>query len=165
MNVFKNLVSNGRFSYNVGNSIINLVNLSVNKTKQEQELKEVIKILSNELKIIEADKRIKLKKSVKKSVTKKTNKKPKITPSQAFMKKLQPSKELAVITGSKQQPRTQAVSSVWSYIKKHNLQDSKNKKNIICDDKLLAVTNKKVVSMFELATFIGKHLTLVDSGK
>lgn len=87
-------------------------------------------------------------------------KKKKVTKKVAvFMKKLQPSKELAVITGSIALTRTQAVTKVWDYIKKHNLQNPKNKRNIIADENLLVILKKKEVTMFELAGLISRHLT------
>ena len=55
-------------------------------------------------------------------------------------------------------PRTEVVSKMWVYIKKHNLQDKVNKRNINADDKLKAVFGKSQVTMFELASLIGKHL-------
>jgi chromatin remodeling complex protein RSC6 len=80
-------------------------------------------------------------------------------PNPAFMKALTPSVTLAEIVGSKPLPRTQVVSKIWEYIKKHNLQNPKNKRNIIADEKLLKVFGKKEVTMFELAGIVGKHLS------
>ena len=80
-------------------------------------------------------------------------------PNPAFMKALTPSTNLAEIVGKNQLPRTQVVSKIWEYIKKHNLQNPKNKRNIIADEKLLKVFGKKEVTMFELAGIVGKHLS------
>ena len=76
----------------------------------------------------------------------------------AFMKPLTPSAALAAVIGSSPMPRTEVVSKMWVYIKKHNLQDKVNKRNINADDKLKAVFGKAQVTMFELASLIGKHL-------
>ena len=54
----------------------------------------------------------------------------------ALQKPLQPSKELAAIVGSAPLPRGQVVSKVWDYIKKENLQNPKNKREIMADAKL-----------------------------
>ena len=88
-------------------------------------------------------------------------KKPKVArkPNAAFMKALTPSAILAEIVGNKPLPRTQVVSKIWDYIKKHNLQNPKNKRNIIADDKLAKLFGKKEVTMFELAGIVGKHLS------
>ena len=80
-------------------------------------------------------------------------------PNAAFMKALQPSAILAEIVGSKPLPRTQVVSKIWEYIKKHNLQNPKNRRNILADDKLAKLFGKKEVTMFELAGIVGKHLS------
>ena len=80
------------------------------------------------------------------------------TPNAAFMKAMTPSAELAAVIGATPVPRTEVVSKLWIYIKKHGLQDKVNKRNINADDKLKAVFGKAQVTMFELAGLIGKHL-------
>jgi len=80
------------------------------------------------------------------------------TPNAAFMKELTPSAELAAVVGSTPLPRTAVVSKLWDYIKKNDLQDKNNKRNINADDKLKAIFGKSQVSMFELAALIGKHV-------
>lgn len=81
-------------------------------------------------------------------------------PNAAFMKPLTPSSTLAEIVGSKPLPRTEVTSKVWAYIKKHGLQDAKNKRQINADDKLKAIFNgKKSVTMFELTSLVSKHLS------
>ena len=81
------------------------------------------------------------------------------TPNAAFMKALTPSAALAAVIGNAAVPRTDVVSKLWTYIKKHGLQDKVNKRNINADDKLKAVFGKSQVTMFELAGLIGKHLS------
>lgn len=76
----------------------------------------------------------------------------------AFMKALTPSAELAAVVGATPLPRTEVVKQLWIYIKKHDLQDKANKRNINADAKLKAVFGKPQVSMFEMAGLIGKHL-------
>jgi upstream activation factor subunit UAF30 len=80
------------------------------------------------------------------------------TPNAAFMKPLTPSAALAAVVGANPLPRTEVVSKLWVYIKKNNLQDKVNKRNINADDKLKAVFGKAQVTMFELASLVGKHL-------
>jgi len=80
-------------------------------------------------------------------------------PNAAFMAPLTPSATLAVVTGSKALPRTEVAKKMWAYIKKHNLQDKKNKRMINSDDNLKAIFNgKKQVSMFEMTALVSKHL-------
>lgn len=80
-------------------------------------------------------------------------------PNAAFMKPLNPSKELAEIIGANALPRTEVMKKMWNYIKKHNLQDAKNRRAINADDKLKAVFGgKKQVTMFEMTKLVSNHL-------
>ena len=55
--------------------------------------------------------------------------------------------------------RTELTKKLWEYIRKHELQDPKEKRNIRADEKLLAVFDgKKVVSMFEMTKLVNGHL-------
>ncbi len=96
------------------------------------------------------------KKATKKAATKKTAGKRK--PSAAFMKPLTVSSALGAVIGNGNVPRTEVVKKLWQYIKKHNLQDAKNRRNINADAKLQEVFGKKSVNMFEMTKLIGKHL-------
>jgi chromatin remodeling complex protein RSC6 len=56
-------------------------------------------------------------------------------------------------------PRTEVTKKLWTYIKKHQLQDSKNRRMINADDALKSVFGgKKQVSMFEMTKLVSKHL-------
>jgi len=80
-------------------------------------------------------------------------------PSAAFMKPLTPSDALADVIGSKAMPRTQVTKKLWDYIKKHKLQDSKNRRMINADESLKKVFGgKKQVSMFEMTKLVARHL-------
>lgn len=70
-----------------------------------------------------------------------------------------PSKELAAITGSDPLPRSQVVSKIWDHIRKNNLQDPNNRREIVADDKLRAVFGKDRVSMFEMNKHLSRHLS------
>jgi len=76
----------------------------------------------------------------------------------AFNKPLLPSKELAAVVGAEPLPRTEVVSKVWVYIKKHKLQNPANKREIIADPKLHAVFGREKVTMFEMNKYLAKHL-------
>ena len=80
-------------------------------------------------------------------------------PNAAFMKALTPSAALAAGVGASPLPRTEVVKKLWAYIKKNNLQDSKNKRNINADAKLKEVFGgKTTVSMFDMTKLVSKHL-------
>ena len=76
----------------------------------------------------------------------------------ALMKPLQPSPELAKVVGSEPLPRGEVVSKVWDHIKKNNLQNPDNRREILADDKLEPVFGKKKVTMFEMNKYLAQHL-------
>jgi chromatin remodeling complex protein RSC6 len=78
----------------------------------------------------------------------------------ALQKPLQPSKELAAVVGTAPLPRGEVVSKVWDYIKKHELQNPENRREILADDTLEAVFGKTTVTMFEMNKYLAQHLTL-----
>jgi upstream activation factor subunit UAF30 len=81
-------------------------------------------------------------------------------PNAAFMKPMTLSPTLAAVIGAAPMPRTEVTKKIWEYIKKHELQDEANKRNINADAKLLAVFGgKKQVSMFEMTKLISAHLS------
>ena len=90
----------------------------------------------------------------KKAAAKKVARKPKA----AFMKPMTPSALLAAVIGATPVPRTEVTKKIWVYIKKHDLQDAKNRRNINADDKLKPLFGKNQVSMFELTKIISGHL-------
>lgn len=78
----------------------------------------------------------------------------------AFMKPMAVSPELEVIVGKGPMPRSEVVKKLWEYIKKNNLQDSKNKRNINADANLKKVfAGKDTVSMFEMTKLVSAHLS------
>jgi len=82
----------------------------------------------------------------------------------ALQQPLQPSKELAAVVGSGPLPRGEVVSKVWDYIKKQELQNPENRREILADDTLEAVFGKKKVTMFEMNKYLAQHLTPPKAG-
>ena len=80
-------------------------------------------------------------------------------PNSAFMKPMQPSPELAKVVGSDPLPRSEVTKKVWDHIKKNNLQNPENKREIIADDKLEPVFGSKRLNMFQMTKAINKHLS------
>ena len=81
------------------------------------------------------------------------------TANKGLMKPVQPDAALAAIVGSNPLPRTEIIKKLWEYIKKNDLQDPANKRNINADDKLLPIFGgKKQVSMFEMNKLLGQHV-------
>ena len=78
----------------------------------------------------------------------------------AFMKPLTVSEDLAKVVGKGPMPRSEVVKKLWVYIKGKDLQDPKNKRNIVADANLKAVFGgKAVVNMFEMTKLVSKHLS------
>lgn len=96
-----------------------------------------------------AEKTDKAKTAGSKSAGSKTN---------ALQKPLQPSQELAAIVGHGPLPRSEVVSKVWDYIKKNDLQNPENRREILADSKLEPVFGKKKVTMFEMNKYLSQHL-------
>lgn len=81
-------------------------------------------------------------------------------PNAAFMKPVTPNAKLAAVVGDKPMPRTELTKKLWAYIKKHGLQDKKNKRMINADDALKAVFGgKSQVSMFDMTKLVSKNLS------
>jgi chromatin remodeling complex protein RSC6 len=94
-----------------------------------------------------------------KKTAKKAAKKSARKPNAAFMRPVTPSATLAAVIGDKPMPRTEVTKKLWVYIKKNDLQDAKNRRQINADDKLKPVFGgKSSVSMFDMTKLVGKHL-------
>jgi len=76
-----------------------------------------------------------------------------------LQKIMQPSPELAAVVGSAKLSRGDVVSKMWAYIKKNNLQNPANKREILADAKLKPVFGgKDKVDMFEMNKHLANHL-------
>ena len=81
-------------------------------------------------------------------------------PNAAFMNAMQISEDLAKVVGSAPLPRTEVTKKLWEYIKKNELQDAANKRNINADANLKVIFGgKDQVSMFEMTKLVSKHLS------
>lgn len=77
----------------------------------------------------------------------------------ALLQPLALSPELETVVGPGPMPRSQVVKKIWEYIKEHNLQNPQNKRNILADEKLLAIFGgKKEVTMFEMTKLVSAHM-------
>ena len=77
----------------------------------------------------------------------------------ALARPLHASGALAAIVGDGQVSRTRAVKTVWSYIKANDLQDPRDRREILADSRLEALVGSQRVSMLDLSRFIAAHLT------
>jgi chromatin remodeling complex protein RSC6 len=99
------------------------------------------------------------KKATKKVAKKAAKKATKRKPNAAFMKPVTPNEKLAMVVGAAPLPRTELTKKLWIYIKKHGLQDKKNRRMINADAALKAVFGGKTqVSMFDMTKLVSKNL-------
>jgi chromatin remodeling complex protein RSC6 len=81
-------------------------------------------------------------------------------PNAAFMRPVTPDATLATVVGAKPLPRTELTKKLWAYIKKNNLQDKTNRRQINADANLKAVFGgKSSVDMFSMTKLVGKHVS------
>ena len=81
------------------------------------------------------------------------------TANPALMKPMNLTPELEAVVGKGPMSRGQVVKGLWDYIKKNNLQNPANKRNILADDKLKPIFGGKAeVTMFEMTKLVSGHL-------
>jgi len=69
------------------------------------------------------------------------------------------SPELQAVVGAGPMPRSEVTKKIWEYIKKNDLQNPSNKRNILADDKLKAIFGgKSEVTMFEMTKLVSAHM-------
>lgn len=99
----------------------------------------------------------------KKAASKKTTKakaapKEKKAKSPSAASLLNPSETLSAVIGSEPVSRPQVIQKLWGYIKEHNLQDSQDKRYILCDSKLKSLLGEERVHMTQIAGKLSVHL-------
>lgn len=78
----------------------------------------------------------------------------------AINKPLSLTSDLEAVVGKGPMARGQVVKKLWEYIKKNDLQDPKNKRNINADAKLKPLFGGKgQVNMFEMTKLVSKHMS------
>jgi len=76
-----------------------------------------------------------------------------------FMEAKKVSEDLAAVVGKGPMPAPEVVKKLWVYIKKNGLQNPKNKRMIVPDDKLGKILGKKEINMMKMMTPVFKHLS------
>jgi upstream activation factor subunit UAF30 len=78
----------------------------------------------------------------------------------ALKKPLNLTPELEAVVGKGPMARMDVVKNIWVYIKKKDLQNPANRRNILADDLLKPLFGgKKEVSMFEMTKLVSKHMS------
>ncbi|CAM6126587.1 unnamed protein product [Calypogeia fissa] len=60
--------------------------------------------------------------------------------------------------------RFQVTKMLWSYIKRHKLQDPRKKTQILCDDKLQTIFGKTTLGQFEMFQHLQKTIATIPNG-
>lgn len=71
------------------------------------------------------------------------------------------SKPLQDVVGVEQSTRTEIIKLLWNYIRKHNLQNPTNGREVLCDDRMKAVFGDKM-TIFTMNKLVGPHLIKVE---
>ena len=64
---------------------------------------------------------------------------------------------LAAFMGRDSAGRSEVIKEIWRHVKELNLQDPKDKRYIVCDERLFAVFQKKRIHMFGMNKDLTKH--------
>jgi len=68
------------------------------------------------------------------------------------------SEPMSAFLGMERCPRTQVVKKMWEYIKANNLQDPKDKRRVLLDDKMKTIFPGKSINMFTMQKHLSKHV-------
>ena len=85
-----------------------------------------------------------------------------------FYKSVAYTEQLAVFMGCATGPRSLVTQMVWKHIKSNNLQNPKDKREIICDATLEALFHRKSVNMFKMTKLLSSvlpHCINISDGK
>jgi len=72
------------------------------------------------------------------------------------------SEAMSTFLGMERCPRTQVVKKLWEYIKANDLQNPKDRRKIMLDDKLKTIFPGKSVTMFSMQKHLSKHVFTAD---
>ncbi|XP_027360035.1 upstream activation factor subunit spp27-like [Abrus precatorius] len=80
-----------------------------------------------------------------------------------FCKLCSLSPQLQEFIGAPEMARTEVVKQLWAYIREKNLQDTNNRRIIICDEPLRALFSVNSIDMFQMNKALSKHIWPLDS--
>ncbi|KAK1301171.1 Zinc finger CCCH domain-containing protein 44 [Acorus calamus] len=75
-----------------------------------------------------------------------------------FAKVCSLSPQLQELVGVPELARTEVVKRIWAYIREKDLQDPKNKRNILCDERLHHIFKVNSINMFQMNKVLSKHI-------
>lgn len=68
------------------------------------------------------------------------------------------SEALAAVVQTDRLSRPQVVKQLWDYIKSNDLQNPRNKREIVCDGPLKAVFGVEKIDMFKMNKVLGEYV-------
>ena len=148
-------------------SLIVMVNISTTMEvimAKKRKKKVVRKKKASKKKVVRKKKTVKRKKTAKKKTVrrkaKKSVKKKKRKANPAFMRSFRTTPELKAVIGVSSVSRPHATKKIWEYIRKHKLQDNRNRRQINVGGTTLGklFPGKRSVTMFDLPKQLSKHL-------
>lgn len=131
------------------------------KAVKRKKKKPARKVKKKKKKTVKRKKKKPARKKAKKSKpAKKKKKKKKRKANPAFMRSFKTTPILQAVVGASSISRPQATKKIWEYIRKHKLQDKKNRRQINVGGTALGkmFPGKKSVSMFDLPKGVSRHL-------
>lgn len=87
-----------------------------------------------------------------------SNKEGKVKKRGGFNKLCSLSPQLQEFVGEAEMSRPEVVKKMWSYIRENNLQDPKNRRNIMCDESLHVLFRVSSINMFQMNKALSKHI-------
>lgn len=80
-----------------------------------------------------------------------------------LLKPMQLSEALIAVCGETQLPRSEVLKKIWEHIRANELQDPKNKSQILCDEKLKAICdNNASIPHMGINKYLSAHMTKID---
>merc|ERR1712038_878890 len=141
------------------------VNMAITAIQRSTQLKlaKTRKVTSKKAKLVAAKvKRRTSRKGSKKSRKEKKSKKSKARKGSKrgshLLKPMTVDDTLAAVIGKKKASRAQIIKGLWTYIKKHKLQDPNSGRLFTPDQKMAKLFGHKKMNGFSMAKYLNKHM-------
>ncbi|CAA3000881.1 eukaryotic translation initiation factor 5B [Olea europaea subsp. europaea] len=82
-----------------------------------------------------------------------------------FTKPCTLSPQLQELFGVSELARTEVVKKIWAYIREKNLQNPKDRRKILCDERLHGIFRVRSIDMFKMNKALSKHIWPMDEAQ
>lgn len=82
-----------------------------------------------------------------------------------FTKPCALSPQLQELFGVSELARTEVVKRIWAYIREKNLQNPKDRRKILCDERLHGIFRVRSIDMFKMNKALSKHIWPLDEAQ